>query len=514
MRESARLREAGAGPDMAGLEVTTALFADLDAAGIRYCHWKSNEHLGPALEGLTDLDVLVDPRQQRALQEILAARNYKRFDAVGSKRYPAVEDHFGFDPATGRIAHLHLHYRLTLGQPHLKGYRLPWERRVLETRIFDAGHGIHVAAPEMEMLLLLTRRVLKRRFRDRFRRPRPAGAPPTDFRREFDWLRARVSPETLAPLARDLLGPEAEAPLRALLDDPEDPAARRAFARAAQARLRHFRTYGPIRSALLAALREAQWIGDALNRRLFHSPTPMRRISPRGGVVIVLLGSDGSGKSSLARELSDWLGVKFDVTRIYFGSGQGPASLYRQPLRLARHLVERIAPPSPARPDAADRRSPAEGRGALRAIGLLPWALTLSLEKRAKLRRMIQARNRGQIVLCDRFAQGEFPGFNDGALLGHLRESRWGLARALAAWEEVPYRRGAVDPPDLVLKLFAPADVIATRRPEMTLPQIQRRLDTVRALSFPGSETVREVRTDGSLEETALAIKCHVWELL
>lgn len=505
-------------PGPTGIAVVVRLLAALRAAEIDYCHWKSNEHLAAALEGLTDLDVLVDPREQLELQAVLAARGYKRFAAAGSKSYPAVEDYLALDPDTGRLSHLHLHYRLTVGQTHLKGYRLPWERRVLATRVYDAEHGAYVAEPAIELLLLLTRRVLKQRLRDSARRAiralRPKERDRSDFRREFDWLRARVEPGNVRALAGELLGPEVDAPLALLLEDPGNGTARRGFARAARPMLGRFRTYGPVSAALRALVREGQWISDALNRRVFHRPVPLRRVSPRGGLVIVLLGSDGSGKSSLVKELVSWLGVKLDVMPLYFGSGQGPGSLYRLPLQLLRRGVEWVSPPSPSRPDAADRTSAAEGRGILRSIGLLPWALTLSLEKRAKLRRMIQARNRGMIVVCDRFAQAELPGFNDGALLGHLRDSRWALCRALAAWEEVPYRRGADDPPDLVLKLFAPAEVIATRRPEMTRAQIQRRIDAVRGLSFPSVERVLEIRTDGPLDESALKIKRQVWDLL
>ena len=320
---------------------------------------------------------------------------------------------------------------------------------MLETRTFDAVHGVCLADPAMEMLLLLTRRVLKQRLRDHLRQVlgRRRGSP--DFRREFDWLRDRIDPTALLQLGRELLGPDVEAPIIRLLEAPDDPAARRAFARAARPRLDLFRTYGRLSSGLRAALREGQWLLDGLNRRLLHRPVPLRRVSPRGGVVIVLLGSDGSGKSSILKELVSWLGAKLDVMPIYFGSGQGRGSLYRLPLQVLRGMVERISPPPPTRTDAATRRSASEGRGLIRSIGLLPWALTLSLEKRAKLRRLTRARNRGMIVICDRFPQAEIPGFNDGALLTHLRASRWAVCRALAAWEAVPYRQWALDPPDL-----------------------------------------------------------------
>ena len=44
-----------------GTLTTVARLAErLHGAGIRYCHWKSNEHLDASVAGLTDLDVLVE----------------------------------------------------------------------------------------------------------------------------------------------------------------------------------------------------------------------------------------------------------------------------------------------------------------------------------------------------------------------------------------------------------------------------------------------------------------------
>ena len=45
------------------LEVLRRVLDALDGARIAYCHWKSNEHVGPAARGETDLDILVDRQQ-------------------------------------------------------------------------------------------------------------------------------------------------------------------------------------------------------------------------------------------------------------------------------------------------------------------------------------------------------------------------------------------------------------------------------------------------------------------
>ena len=94
------------------LQAAVALFAELNEAAIRYCHWKSNIRLDEALAGRTDLDLLVDPDHAGRFKTILLRRQVKRAIAAKGKRYPDVENYLGFDPETGRQFHLHVHYRL------------------------------------------------------------------------------------------------------------------------------------------------------------------------------------------------------------------------------------------------------------------------------------------------------------------------------------------------------------------------------------------------------------------
>jgi PST family polysaccharide transporter len=505
----------------AGLRVVRGLLARLHEADLAYCHWKSNEHLAAALDGLTDLDILVDRRRTADLQQILATCGFRRFAAPPLRAYPAVEDYLGFDHDSGRLVHLHLHYQLTLGQRHLKGYRLPWETRLLSTRILDPDHHAYVAGPAIELVLLLVRAALKLRARDRlracFKRGRKGAVG--DLHREFQWLRERVDDASVCETACGLLGPAAEVPLRRLLAEGPAPTLLRAFASAVRPQLDRHRTFGRLEAPRRALLRELQWLADAVNRRYLHRATPLRRVSPRGGTVVVLLGSDGSGKSTLARTLVAWLGTKLDVLPVYFGSGDGPPAFYRWPLLLAHRLLRpALASSRPlqpcdnkgqADPGAAD---PATFKASLRAAARVLWALALSCEKRAKLRRMIRARNRGMIVVCDRFPQADIPGFNDGPLLAHWHTHAWRIGRALAAWEARPYAEAVLDPPDLVIKLAVSPEVALQRRPEMTLTEIRRRVSAVQSLDFPRSTRVVEVSGDVPLDDVALAGKRLLWD--
>ena len=495
-----------------GLAVVRALLERLHAAAITYCHWKSNEHLGAALDGLTDLDILVDRRHGRELDQVLVAGGFRRFAAPPLRAYPAIEDHLALDAATGRLVHLHLHYQLTLGQAHLKGYRLPVEDLLLAARRLDREHGIYVADPADELELLVLRGALKRRLRQRLRRARgrPVGG---DLARELDWLRQRVDVQGLGRLTGALAG-AAVGPLRDLLAGPLTPARLDGFAAVLRPALRPYRTFGRLEAAWRAWLRELQWVWDAVNRRYLHRGVPLRRTSPRGGVIIAVLGPDGAGKSTLTRSLRSWLAVKLDVVPIYFGSGQGPSAVYRWPLQLARRLVERPAhTPAPASPRTAFTDSNAGGR-LLRTLGLALWAVTLSCEKRGKLRRAVRARNRGMIVLCDRFPQNEILGFNDGPLLATRAATGSWLWRALARFERRPYAAAALNPPDLIIKLRVSPEVAVARKPEMTLAETSRRLAAVRALRFAPATEVVEIDADAAPSEILRKAQHLVWGLL
>lgn len=503
----ARSRDAAV-PQAVGLAIIRELFGRLHAADLHYCHPKSNEHVDASMQGFSDLDVLIGSRRSDDLQRILADVGFRRFQATALTAYAAVEDYLALDDATGRMVHLHLHHRLTVGQLHLKGYRLPWEKQLIATRQFDSANGLYVAAPEMELLLLLVRDALKRRLRTAVAEWLGRIPPKGDFAREFAWLIARADPEAVVALAGNLIGPTAEAPLRRLLLSHASPQDRRAFSAVVRPALRPFRTYGFLFVALAMPVREVFWILGGLSRRRFHWAFPFRRISPRGGMVVVFLGSDGAGKSTLCADTVAWLGGKLDVVPIYFGSGDGPSSLLRMPLQFARRQIDRRAPSA----SAGERRS--GWRGRFRAAALIFWALSLSLEKRGKLRRMIRARNRGMMVVCDRFAQDQVEGFNDGRLLGKLAGSPWRFARALAAWEARPYQSALLDPPDVVIKLIASPDVALARRPEMTAEEIERRIAAVRSLSFPDQTLVAEIDADQRLETVSLAVRRVIWSVL
>jgi len=507
---------------MSTLAPATRLLDALHARGIVYCHWKSNEHLLAGLAGDTDLDMLFDRRQYAEATVALAECGFRRFDASPRTRYPAIEDHIAWDSESGRLVHCHTHFQLVAGEPHLKGYRLPWEAQCLATRRWDEDAGVYVADPNLELLMLLVRYATKLRMRDRALHGAGRRYPSASFEREYLWLLARVDRERTIALCRELLGEGAVAAYTDLITPPVTPARLLRLRHSARDALARFRSHGVIAGRVQRWSREIFWLAGGVNRRYLglRSTRPLRRTSPSGGLLIAVVGCDGSGKSTLTQSLASTLGRKLDVCRIYFGSGDGATSPLRWPLKVARAAAVRtgmLRAHGSRAPDDRPRGSAAEAaslRAQLLRVARIVWALVLAFEKRGRLDQAWRARDRGMIVIADRYPQLQLAGFNDGPLLADLAASRSSFLRHLAEWESAPYRRADVQPPDIVVRLDVSADVAERRKPETGRSEIERRVKAVRALRYREGAAVVDVNADRPAAEVFQQVRTAIWHNL
>ena len=308
------------------LRIVRELTSALHAARISYCHWKGNARLQEAVLGLRDLDVLADRDGALALSGILATVGFKRFASSPWEAVPALEDYLALDADTGRLVHLHLHYRLTVGERFLNGYRLPWEAVVLSTRQFDATTAMYVADPHMELLLLIARQAIRLGPIDRIAgwlgRPCVSALTGSDLRS----LAARTDPHRLAGLSEGLLGKEAT---RLLLDIVSgEPSYRRlrALKRRALPPLSAYRTYTPAGAVVRQGMRFLVGLALALNRRILRSLVIPGRTLSSSGLVIVFEGEDENERATLVDRIAAWLTWKLDVLVLHGRPRNGRAT--------------------------------------------------------------------------------------------------------------------------------------------------------------------------------------------
>jgi hypothetical protein len=474
------------------------LFKRLHAAEIAACHWKSNEHLGPALVGETDLDLLVDAGRIDDVRRILQDLDGRRFQSVAAREHSHIEDWFLMDPATDRLLHVHLHERLVVGGRGQKAIRLPWERRVLDSRIVDEASQVPIAAPDIEMLMLLVRAAIKLTLRDHVALLIGRAYRDAHTQREYDWLRHRASDEQVLTLARELLGTMATGSLRTLLGLGISRKRLFDLRDALTPKLNDWRIHSPWRR------RRRQWQSAMLSiHRRCGRPVALRRRLQQNGIVIAIVGIDGAGKSTLTAALRQWLRCGVDNELIYFGSGDGPASLTRRMLDHMRAMLLRKCH-EPASGDAgADIDAPPSRLS--RMYGAINGVL-IARERKVNLHRCATAKRHGLVVLTDRYPQLH-AGAMDGPRI--INGPAWAMR-----YERRVYEHATANPPNVLLRLRINPELAHQRKPELDVQILSRRAEAVEDYAFGETTRIIDVAASQPLDDVLHQTKVAIWEQL
>ena len=483
------------------------LFHALNEAGARYCLWKSNIRLEQGLRGETDLDVLVDPEDMQAFKGILGEHQVKYFRAAPGKDYASMENYLGFDPDSGRLFHLHVHYQLVLGEQFVKNYRLPLERQFLDSA--QLREGVRLPPPELEIIVLSLRILLKYRDRDVIKDiiGHPHAGISKPFAKEIDWLLGQTTRERIVEAAAAVSDVLPGDLIMGFLDLVTSK-------RHARLALYHLRSQ--VRKTLRAYQRQegmlasAHYFGELWRKWLGWQHPVQGMTLPGKGLSISLVGADGSGKSTLSVLLRKWLSWRVDVRAHYLGSKQ-PSWLssilylgFRMFRRGGRAVIKRLGQASWfVRPLAS-----------MKQFCLYAHFLSIARDRyRRYVLGNVQAA-RGSIVIFDRFpyrspldgpeirlrAQG-----NDGALV-----------RFFAGREEQIYQKFTAADHTILLKVTP--EVSQRRKPDHTLETIRGKDASMGALQAElsaGHASNWSVQdADLPLDEVLLQLKRKVWALL
>jgi thymidylate kinase len=298
-----------------GLEFSGTLLRQLvkalDTQGVAYCQWKGHWSAHRWAIGEGDIDLLVDHAAIATFRSLVAELGFKLAVPPPGRQIPGVESYYGHDPAVPRPLHLHVHYRLVLGDYWKTTYRLPIERPMLQTAV--VGEIFRVPSPTYQFLVFVLRMVLRQRGRPlHYRRRWLGGIQP-----QLEYLEETSDREALAALIGQHL-----------------PCISLSFFDRCVASLRG--QGGPIRRAVLgwklhrslrAHARPAPLAAvlSAVVEKLLP-PAMLRLLSDGrmrvagGGSVVALVGGDGAGKSTCAYELGEWLSEDLATMRAHLGN--------------------------------------------------------------------------------------------------------------------------------------------------------------------------------------------------
>ncbi|GEO08176.1 hypothetical protein [Segetibacter aerophilus] len=476
---------------------------------ISYCHWKSNEHLDASMKADTDLDILFDEKQKDELEVLLMELGFKKFVSIRQKQYKDIEDFIGLDLHSGKVVHLHLHYKLTLGEPYLKSYQLDLHKKILESRVWDDEFGIYRSDPNTELILLYIREALKMRNRDMVKMYLKNKIYYSEnLIREYNWLKRRCSSEDIKTILKGMF--TNYLPVFFIVFGNFNRIETLKLSVIIKKEFRKNRQFLPLGALARRWYREICVKSYKKTSKFLNRPIMSHRINPRGGLIVGVVGADGSGKSTVTANLYNTFEKKLDVYKIYFGRGVGRVSLPRKILLGFKKFF--VQNPSKKQLEKSAQSVADPRKGFIANVYKCLEALLVANEKRRNIALMQAARKKGMLVICDRFPQNQVMAYNDGPLLHHLSTSRNIILRAIAKKEASIYALAEANPPDLLFKLIANAEVVEARKPgEHSLETLEKKIAGFKNMEISGKCKVVSIDAARPLEEVLFIAKKEIW---
>ncbi len=475
----------------------------LDRSGIAYCHWKSNEAIDRSASGENDLDLLVAREDAVRFETILHELGFRLARPTPDRQVPGVLDYYGLDEGSDRLVHVHAHYRLILGDDMTKNFRLP-----IESAYLRSGERLGlfpVPSAEFEYVVFVLRMVVKHCPWDAQLSRR--GRLSISEGRELVYLEERIDRGEVDRILKEhvaFIDGALFEDCRVAITRDAGPVFRAVTGRRLLRALGGHGRRAPIVDLSLRVWRRSQ-------RRIARKVTrrrPRKRLDT-GGLLVGIVGGDGSGKSSAVDMVVTGLSRDLVATSVHFGKPErAPTTrVVKAWLRTFRGFGRFQATSLPAGVDFERISFPGYG-----------FLLTHVLTARDRYRAYVGARraaNTGTVVVCDRFPL-EGLRLMDGARTTEIVEVE---GRPLARWlidrEAAYYDR--ILPPDLLIVLRVDPEIaVERRRGDEDEDFVRRRAAEVWEHDWEsaGADSIVVVDAARPHPEVLADIRATVWEAL
>lgn len=501
------------------MHIINHIFNEFEKRNIRYCHFKSNQHLDESFDGIADFDVLVDYKSSSACEITLLEMDCKRFEPVSFGDYAGVENWIAFDSESGKIFHLHLHYQLVSGKALVKEYVLPWSELFLSHSVKSKEYHILIPDPNYEMVLLMARNVIKTKWRKKWKAFLIGYSMPKDIKMEYDYLKQRIDSEKLNRAAASMLGESGGSSLAELIIE-KDNLNKRDFLKVSKiirSSLKDCRRYGAFRSQIWTVTRRFFDLKNKFLSQYLNAFCMAKKTSKSGGRIIAFVGIDGCGKSTTAGIIRKWLSYKIEVKRFYMGEGDGQVPLFARIVKGIYGLFggNGKTGTEKKKTDGDERiffrKQPAKYvKKYVRALVIF----SVVKANRKKIEKMERYRMNGGYSILDRFPQLQSEGLNDGLKLKKFA-NRLGSRHIakLAEKEEKMMQIVKRVQPDLLFRLVITPETSMKRKPEeqTDYDSIKRKADQFHEIQYSAVKVI-DIDAEKPYEEVLLEIKRQIWK--
>jgi len=450
---------------------------------VRYVHWKSNIHIINGLIGDTDLDVLIHNEDKYKFEKVAKECFFIKVTSPIWCKYPYIEDFVGCDPDTGVMIHLHVHYKMLTGFKRVKHFRIPWESEILSSRIIDDSVSWPVPNHVDEFIVFLMRMNLKSTFISSLL---GSANYPKSVVKEYQYLMAKVDKHDVIKRLSNLGVVLSAKKIESIFIEGNFKH-QREISNEIISQIKDGGRYSYITTLFISFVNGVVYWNQRRKYRA-NKLSIFKKTVDNGGLLIAIIGVDGSGKSSLAKVVREWLIPKIDTHNLYLGSGDGS----KGPVENIRSNLRRKIP----------RKN--NNSGYIRTIArsifdvLLLSRKTLLIIKASKLTR------KGSIVVADRFPQSAFFGIADGPKVHNYK-----VLYPFAKLEKFLFKIIERYKPDVVIKLVIDFETSVKRKPDENHEVVKKKIMVINKINYD-NEICIDAKRDFST--VVLDIKRHIWK--
>ena len=484
------------------LKCARLLFDCFNSNDVKYCHWKSNERLldGLNAENKTDLDILVSFKDKKRIEVHFENCKYKKLKSPDNLDNPNMEGWIALDEETGKFVYVHLHYKIIAGHKKMREYDLPWTDLALDTRIHYPNTDIYVMEPNLELVTLYTRIALT--FLSRKKNKISKGIVEKD-QKEINYLKHYVSWDKVKLILKTYFGSDSQNILELIKKEKLSHKELTQLILIIKKTSVNYRNRGKISIAFFKFFYFTLRIKRVfLNRFLKKFSITKKVLFNKKGLMVAFVGQDGAGKSTITKEISEWLSWKFDAKKIYLGVGDGYFSWQKKKISWI-----------------GNKKGIYEIIKKMLFISMFIARSKLSNRILKKSKKFV---NNGGIIVFDRFPQMQFEGLYDGPKVKNYSTAYFNkrninsklltaLMNFLARREEKFLEKSVKQNPDLVIKLILPPEVSIDRKPYQDFNEIIKKHEITKQLTFENS-TVHTIDASKNYEEEMIEIKKILWQ--
>ena len=458
------------------------LLAAIDAENLHYVSWKNNQELADALNGQSDLDIFVPLKVRSSF--IRCAQRLRWIQLVNPVALHPWTGHFYNLDSDHMPHHIHVYFKLVTGESWIKEYVLPLENLMITGRTRDSLQNIWVLNDTNQAYFFAIRHLLKAgSLSSRF-----LYSKKIDSYRD-EWHRCGRTIESLPNLGSIKLNNFAQG--SGLTNyNFEKPTVWTAM---------------KFRFSLSPLLRLPWWslparrVGSFYTRTMNKLIFDKKKLFINSGLILVIAGVDGSGKTTMLAEIDRVLSDFLTVRRYSLGRPQ-----HRFLEMIARLVLRRT---QLGKDQFKGNKTPKNQT----LMSVIP-STVLSLLRLRMAKKALRTAMKGQLALVDRWPT-DINGMMDGPRIGINTESAM-MIRLCSRIEHWAYQR--MPKADVCFFLDVPVDQLISRNRIRVKPNKESDAEildryNINAAVIPLTNRLIHFDNNGSFDQKRKELLSAIW---